>query len=305
MAINFGYFAKESVTSFKRNWVMSLGAIITIYLSLLLVGVSVGSGFVLGQVVESVEEKVSIRIFLKDGAVPEEVDALQQELLANAEVATVTYTSKEQALEEFKTTIVQDSPEIVEQLEGNPLPASLDVDLKDPRNVMTVVDAIKASPAFAAVADRPDDPEKSLKYGQQIVNQLFAFTAIMRTVSIVFIGLLAVISLIFINNAIRLAIYSRRKEIGIMRLVGASNWFIRTPFLMEGVIQSLIGALLAIGSLSVVWLYILPSLKESLPFLPITLSGTAAAQVSFILIGAGIVIGLAGSGLAMRRYLKV
>jgi cell division transport system permease protein len=193
----------------------------------------------------------------------------------------------------------------VEQLEGNPLPASLDVDLKDPRNVMLVVDAIKASPNFTAVADRPDDPEKSLKYGQQIVNQLFTFTRMLRYVSIVFVALLAVISLIFINNAIRLAIYARRKEIGIMRLVGASNWFIRTPFLMEGVIQSLIGALLAIGSLSIVWLYILPKLKESLSFLPLTLSGTAATQVSLILVISGIVIGLIGSGLAMRRYLKV
>lgn len=305
MAINFGYFAKESLTSFKRNWVMSLGAIITIYLSLLLVGVSVGSGFLLGQVVKSVEEKVSIRIYLKDGADPATVDALQQELISNPEVATVTYTSKEQALEDFKNTMVQDSPEIVEQLEGNPLPASLDVDLKDPRNVMLVVDAIKASPNFTAVADRPDDPEKSLKYGQQIVNQLFTFTRILRYVSLVFVALLGVISLIFINNAIRLAIYARRKEIGIMRLVGASNWFIRTPFLLEGVIQSLIGAALAIGSLSVVWLYILPALKESLTFLPLTLSGAAAAQVALILVVSGIIIGLIGSGLAMRRYLKV
>jgi len=305
MAINIGYFAKESLVSFKRNWVMSLGAIITIYLSLLLVGVSVGSGMVLSQVVQSVEDKVSIRVFLKDGAAPEDVDVLQQELIANAEVKAVTYTSKEQALEEFKNTIVQDSPEIVEQLEGNPLPASLDVDLNDPRQVMTVVDAIKASPAFTNVADRPDDPEKSLKYGQQIVNQLFTVTRIIRSVSGVFIALLGVISLIFINNAIRLAIYARRKEIGIMRLVGASNWFIRTPFLMEGVVQSLIGALLAIGTLSLVWFYVLPSLKDMLPWLPISLAGSAAAQVSFILIGAGIVIGLAGSGLALRRYLKV
>lgn len=90
-----------------------------------------------------------------------------------------------------------------------------------------------------------------------------------------------------------------------MRLVGASNWFIRTPFLMEGVIQSLVGAALAIGSLSIVWLYILPALKESLSFLPLTLSGTAAAQVALILVASGIIIGLIGSGLAMRRYLKV
>ncbi|HSQ22583.1 MAG TPA: permease-like cell division protein FtsX, partial [Coriobacteriia bacterium] len=148
MAINVGYFVKESFVSFKRNWVMSLGAIITIYLSLLLVGVSVGSGFLLTQVVESVEEKVSIRIFLKDGAAPEDVDALQQALVADARVKAVSYTSKEQALEDFKNTIVQDSPEIVEQLEGNPLPASLDVDLNDPRDVMLVVEAIKTNPTF-------------------------------------------------------------------------------------------------------------------------------------------------------------
>ena len=305
MAINVGYFVKESLVSFKRNWVMSLGAIITIYLSLLLVGVSVGSGMLLGQVVQSVEEKVSIRVFLKDGAAPEDVDALQATLVADPNVSNVSYTSKEKALEDFRATIVQDNPEIVDQIEGNPLPASLDIDLVDPRNVMTVVSAIKADPTFIKVADRPDDPEKSLKYGQQIVNQLFAVTRIMRLVSAAFIAMLGVISLIFISNAIRLAIYARRKEIGIMRLVGASNWFIRTPFLMEGVIQSLIGALLAIVTLGGVWFYVLPAAKDLLPFLPISLEGAAAVQVSLILIFGGIVIGLLGSGVALRRYLKV
>lgn len=305
MAINLGYFARESLVSFKRNWVMSLGAIITIYLSLLLVGLSVGSGFVLGQVVKSVEEKVSIRVFLKDGAAPEDVDALQKDLISDPLVKTVNYTSKEKALEDFKATIVQDSPEIVEQLETNPLPASIDVDLKDPRDVMTVVASIKANPTFIKVCDRPDEPEKSLKYGQQIVRQLFAFTRILRTVSAVFIAMLGVISLIFINNAIRLAIYARRKEIGIMRLVGASNWFIRTPFLMEGVIQSLAGAFLALLTLATFPLWILPNVKESIPFLPLTLTSAAGAQVSAILIVAGIVIGLVGSGVALRRYLKV
>ena len=305
MAINVGYFVKESLVSFKRNWVMSLGAIITIYLSLLLVGVSLGSGMLLGQVVESVEEKVSIRVFLKDGAAPEDVDALQAALVNNPLVSNVTYTSKEQALEDFKATIVQDNPEIVDQLEGNPLPASLDVDLVDPRNVMTVVESIKADPTFPKVADRPDDPERSLKYGQQIVTQLFAATRIMRMVSAAFIGMLGIISLIFINNAIRLAIYARRKEIGIMRLVGASNWFIRTPFLMEGVVQSLIGALLAILTLSLVVIYVIPAVKELLPFLPLSLAGGDAAQVSLILVFGGVLIGLVGAGLALRRYLKV
>ena len=90
-----------------------------------------------------------------------------------------------------------------------------------------------------------------------------------------------------------------------MRLVGASNWFIRTPFLMEGVVQSLVGALLAIVTLGVVWVYILPAVRELLPFLPLSLVGGDAVQVSLILVVGAVVIGLLGSGFALRRYLKV
>ncbi|MEN6430290.1 MAG: permease-like cell division protein FtsX [Coriobacteriales bacterium] len=304
MAINLGYFVRESVVSFRRNWVMSLGAIITIYLSLLLVGVSVTGSMIVGQVVRDVEEKVSIRIFLKDGAAPEDVDKLQADLAADPRVKSIKYTSKEQALEEFKASMTE-SPEIVEQLEVNPLPASLDVDTVKPQDVMAVVETIKANPTFVKVCDRPDDPERSLKYGQQIVNQLFAFTRVLRVVGVVFIVMLAVISLIFINNTIRLAIYARRKEIGIMRLVGASNWFIRTPFLLEGLIQSLVGALLALLTLGVLESFALPKVEQTVAFLNLSLSPGSMAQVAVILIVGALVIGLSGSGFALRRYLKV
>ncbi|MCE5192249.1 MAG: permease-like cell division protein FtsX [Actinomycetia bacterium] len=304
MAINAGYFVRESLQSFRRNWVMSLGAVITIYLSLLLVGVSIASSMIVSQVVRSVEDKVSIRIFLKDGAATADVDALNKTLVADARVKNVKYTSKEEALAEFKKTMV-DSPEIVDQLEVNPLPASLDVNLKKPQDVTVLVETIKSDPSFIKVADRPDSPEKSLKYGQQIVKQLFAFTSALRVVGVVFIIMLAVISLIFINNTIRLAIYARRKEIGIMRLVGASNWFIRTPFLLEGMVQSLLGALLALLTLGSIQWFVMPRLKGTISFLPVSLSGGSSAQISLILIVSGVIIGLAGSAVALRRYLKV
>ncbi len=304
MAINFGYFVKESVQSFRRNWVMSLGAVITIYLSLLLVGASVGGSMIVSQVVRSVEEKVSIRVFLKDGAAPADVDALQAALVADARVKNVKYTSKEEALKELTETMTE-SPEIVEQLEVNPLPASLDVDLKTPQDVTVVVASIKANPTFLKVAESPDKPDKSLKYGKQTVEKLFAFTRVLRAIGAVFIVMLALISLIFINNTIRLAIYARRKEIGIMRLVGASNWFIRTPFLLEGTLQSLLGALLALLTLGSVQWFVWPKVREMVSFLPVALSGTAVAQISAILILSGVVIGLAGSAVALRRYLKV
>jgi cell division transport system permease protein len=304
MAINLNYFIRESLTSFRRNWVMSLGAVITIYLSLLIVGVSVGGSMIASQIVQDVEEKVQIRVFLKDGAAPADLDALQAALENDARVKSVTYTTKEKALEEFAQTM-SESPELVDQLETNPLPASFDVDLNTPQDVIAVVEMIKAEPSFAAVADRPEDPEKSLKYGQQIVNRLFAFTRILRIVGVVFIVMLAVISLIFINNTIRLAIYSRRKEIGIMRLVGASNWFIRTPFMLEGVLQSLVGAALALLTLGLIQAFVMPKVVETVSFLPVSLSGTGAVQIALILVVGGILIGLAGSTFALRRYLKV
>jgi len=304
MATNVGYFLRESVINFRRNWVMSLGAVITIYLSLLLVGVSIATGIIVSDIVESVEDKVTIQIFLKDGAAEADVQALQAFIDSDPRVDTISYTSKDEALEQFRQQMAE-SPEILDQIEENPLPASLDVTLLDPREVQATVEVIKGSELFLAVADRPDDPEQSLKYGQQVVDKLFAFTRVVRIVEIVFISMLAVVSLIFINNTIRLAIYARRKEVGIMRLVGASNWFIRTPFLMEGVIQALIGAALSILSIVGLQALILPQLRETLPFLAVNLSSGALVQVSLILIGAGIVIGLAGSGFALRRYLKV
>ena len=304
MAINPGYFVRESFQNFQRNWVMSLGAVITIYLSLLLVGVFVVSGMFVDQIVRSVEQKVQITVFIKDGAASSDLTALQQAVLSDPLVLKVTYVSKEQALARFKTEM-KDTPEIYRQLENNPLPASLEVELKDPRTVEKMVANIKANTVFPKVIGHPTEPERDLRYGQKVIKQLFAFTQVARVVESVFIAMLAIVSLIFINNTIRLAIYARRKEIGIMRLVGASNWFIRTPFLMEGMIQGLLGALLAILTLVLVQWAILPRLRDTLKFLPIDLSAGILTQISLILVVAGVLIGLVGSALAMRRYLRV
>jgi cell division transport system permease protein len=113
------------------------------------------------------------------------------------------------------------------------------------------------------------------------------------------------VSLVLIGNTIRLAIYSRRKEIGIMRLVGASNWFIRTPFLFEGVFQSILGAALAIATLVAAQSLIVPWLQRNLRFLPVIISGATLWQLTGLLLLSGIVIGLLGSGAAVRKYLKV
>jgi len=304
MSINPGYFIREAGTSFKRNWVMSLGAIITIFLSLLLIGISLMISTVVNSLVTNVESKVSIQVFIKDDAATQDIEVLQRKLVTDPLVKSVNFTSKEQALADFKKTMSA-SPEVVDNLEGNPLPASLDVELKDSRDVETVVATIKGSDMFAKIADHPEDPEKSLKYGQQIVKKLFAFTKILRLVGIVFVIMLAVVSLIFINNTIRLAIYARRQEIAIMRLVGASNWFIRAPFILEGILQSVIGAVLAIITLFFIQFGALPKLKTAISFMQFNLSSAVTVQISIVLIVAGAIIGAFGSWIAMRKYLRV
>ena len=127
-----------------------------------------------------------------------------------------------------------------------------------------------------------------------------AFSAVLAL-----IALLIFIALVFINNTIRLAILARRKEIAIMRLVGASNGFIRGPFLMEGALHALIGSLLAVGVLQALRSAAIPRVQAALPFLSLEVDGGTYAVIYLSLVGAGLVIGLVGSAFAMRRYLKV
>jgi len=305
MAINPGYFFRETLSSFRRNWVMSLVAVTIIYISLLLVGAFFLTSSVLSNIISSVEAKVSVQVFLKDGAAPADVQTLQGNVLRIPNVKGVSYVSKEEALKRFKVRM-KNTPQLIDQLRGNPLPASLEVALVDPREVKAVVTAIKKDPTLAKVIKNPANPEASdIKYGQDIVERLFRLTGIVRGFALAFLILLLVVSLVLIGNTIRLAIYSRRREIGIMRLVGASNWFIRTPFLMEGVLQSIIGSVLAILTLVAAQSVIVPWLQSTLAFLQISVPVATVAQLVALLIGAGVLIGLVGSGVAVRRYLKV
>jgi len=306
MPINAGYFLKEAGTSFKRNWVMSFGAIVTIFLSLLLIGVSLLIGNVADSLITTTEQKVTIQLFIKDDASQTDVQNLQRKLDTDPLVKRVDYVSKAQALQRFKTQMSQ-SQDIINGLEGNPLPASLDIELRDAHNVSKVVSTIKAEPEFKRIysPSTPNDPDSALRYGQDIVQRLFNFTKVIRVVGVVFIVMLAVVSLIFINNTIRMAIFARRNELSIMRLVGASNWFIRMPFIFEGMLQAIVGAILAIAVILAIQYAALPKIKSTIPFMSFNSSNSFTWLISLILLAGGVIIGGIGSWLAMRRYLKV
>ena len=180
-----------------------------------------------------------------DDASQESIDAVDQARFFPAllsDVASVSFTTKEQALEDFRETTI--NPDIIDQLDGqNPLPASIEVDLFRSSQVETVVQQILDSTDYKSITDNPDDPAEAIRYGQRTVDKLFTVTSYLRYIGVALILLLVFIALVFINNTIRLAIMARRKEIAIMRLVGASNGFIHCgPFLMEGALHAVIGA---------------------------------------------------------------
>lgn len=299
------YFFRESLTGFKRNLSTALGSIITIFLSLLIIGIFCICGVIINNVVTSVENQVSITAYVADDASEQDIHAVEQYIQELPGVESVDFTTKDQALENF-TNSMTSNPDIVAQLDGeNPLPASIDVNLSEAQSVSDIANRILENETFVKICDNPDDPSDSLQYGQKTVDKLFSLTNAIRYIGIGLIVVLVLIAFIFINNTIRLAILARRKEIAIMRLVGASKGFIRGPFLAEGALHAIIGALLAIGVIELIRLFALPRITAALPWLPINVDPVTFVLIYVTLLCAGLVIGLLGSVFAMRRYLKV
>ena len=304
---NFGYSLREAGHHFRRNLSTALGAVVTIFLSLFIIGVFVLGSSIVNNMVGSVEDKVTIQAFLSDDAAQDKVDALQKSVQGWDNVESVTYKSKDEALEEYRTTMSnKNAAAAVDALDGqNPVPASLVIKLDDPQQVSATADKLIADPSFAEVCDDTDNPAASVQYGQETVERLFSVANYIRVIAVVLVIMLTFVAFVFINNTIRLAISARRREIAIMRLVGASNGFIRGPFLMEGALEALIGALLSIGALQLVISVVLPRLESSLQFLAIAVDPAIVGFTYVILIVVGVVIGLFGSAIAMGRYLKV
>jgi cell division transport system permease protein len=281
--------------------------VVTIFLSLFVIGVfALGSNLV-SNLVGSVEDRVMIQAFLADDADQKAVDAYIEKLEEWSEVESVTYKSKDEALQEYRETMSnRNAEDAVEALDGqNPVPASLVIKTDEPRQVDTVANKIIEDKDFAAISDDKENVESSVKYGKETVDRLFSVTNYIRIAAWVLILLLIFVAFVFINNTIRLAISARRREIAIMKLVGASNSFIRGPFVAEGALEAVLGAVLAIVALQVGWTYLQPQLTNSLQFLSFELSMNVAVRVYIILLVAGVAIGLFGSAIAMRRYLKV
>ena len=311
---NFGYSLREAGSHFFRNFGTSLGAVITIFLSLFIIGLFILGSAVVNSMIGSVEDQVKINAFISDDATDEQIQAFYDKLTSWENVKSVQFKTKEDALADYTNNISNNADMTLGALDGeNPLPRSFVIEMYEPSQVEETAERIKADTDFRQIVDddNPDvddveaDVNAGVLYGQEEVSVLFQMTAYIRVAVVVLVGLLTFISFIFINNTIRLSITARRREIAIMRLVGASNSFIRGPFLTEGVLQALLGSLLTIGALELCRNFGMPMIQSVVSFLTINIPLRMYLFTYAALVLIGIVIGLFGSAIAMRRYLKV
>ena len=303
---NLGYSFKEAVSHFFRNWTTSLGAVITIFLSLFIIGLFIMGSAMVNSVIGTIEDQVTINAFISDDASDEDVQAFQKKLESWQNVKSVTFKSKEDALEDYTNNMANSNADsTMSALDGqNPLPRSFAIKMDDASHVETTANKIKDDADFQKIVDG-GDVNKSVLYGQKEVSRLFQITNYIRIAAVVLVALLTFIAFIFINNTIRLSITARRREIAIQRLVGASNGFIRGPFITEGVLQAILGALLSIGALELIRNLFIPKIQAGISWMSFALPINYYLVTYAALLVVGIVIGLFGSAIAMRRYLRV
>ena len=285
---------RRAVEGLWRHPITSIAATLTMVLMLVLLAglLIVLSGLQAG--LQFVEQKVEIQATLSEGVSRELVDRLEADLRALPEVAAVTYVSKEQAREEFRAFLRSQGKQDLSEYTGtNPYPASLNIKLRDPDAFDDVVETLQRPRGVVAEINEP----------KQVAQSIATVTSVIRTVGIVTVVVVGLIVLLIVVNTIRMAVMARASEIEIMRLVGASDAFIRWPFIFEGLLVGLIGAVITLGLLAVASQPIGQATALLASQVPIGFNQQLAQQVVAIVISAGLALGGLGAWISVRTYL--
>lgn len=293
---------KAGFVSFYRNGWLSVAATGIVTFTLVLISIFLLL-MLLGQnIITSIQKKIDVEVFFNDAAKVADIQTIKEQLEKQPNTESVRYISKTEALEIYKGQR-ESNRKLVEQIseEDNPLPPSLQIKAKDPEQLDSF-DPILASDFAKPLVDKRTDKEN-----RPIIDQLRRIISFIRSVGFFISAVVLVFSILVVFNTIRITIFSRREEIEIMRLVGASNWYIRGPFITEGVFYGVIATFVA---LLVVYLLVLafgPRLTESLGDVNFDAAQYLRNQV-WLLLGAqlliGIVVGVLSSLIAIRRHLK-
>jgi cell division transport system permease protein len=293
---------KNGFSTFIRNGVLSFASTTIMVLTLLSLSLFFIVNVALNAGIETVQEKIDLSAYLQDEAPEADVLALQKELADFAEVETVKYVSKDEALQRYKEQN-KNNQKLLESLEGldNPLPASIEVKVTDPQYIETIADTFDKEDYKSYVS------KVSYKENKIVIDRLVKATKFIQRVGILATSAFGLVSLVIIYNTIRIAVFSQKNDIAIMKLVGATNWFIRGPFILEGALYGIIGTIISMIALAALLYYSAPSISNYFGE-----SGSGVTSYLYdnvwlifgIQLAIGVIIGVLSSTLALNRYLK-
>ncbi|WP_338553341.1 permease-like cell division protein FtsX [Paenibacillus sp. KS-LC4] len=293
---------KEGCKNIIRNGWMSFASISSIFISLFLLGAFMLLALNVNNFASSVESKVEIRVFLQLDIDKAKMKEVENKILALSEVKQVTLVTKEEGLEELRKNLSDEGLLDGYDEASNPLPDSFTVEVFKPQSVSSAAAQIEALNTGDETV-----PITSVKYGEGKIETLFKITNAVRTIGLVIVLALTVTAMFLISNTIKVTIVARRREIGIMKLVGATNAFIRWPFFIEGALIGLIASILTTAVLLVSYAQFVQVTQEGLGLMMLSLVSVqqVGLEISGVLIGLGTLIGIWGSTISIRKYLKV
>ncbi len=296
MLRNLKFAFNSAWQSFWRNLAVSLAAVLSITLILILAGINLLVGHAFSQVLDSFRERVSeISINVADDTPLQQVYDFQQKLAGDPRVASVKFVTKDEALAQFKSD--PQNGILTQQIAGNPLDAKLDVQVSNLRDV-AAIDSLARN--WAGV-----DPTDPTNYQGDFINRMLQLSQWLSFAGAGLLVILSVASVVIVMNTIRTAVYHRRKEIEVMKLVGATEWFVRGPFVLEGVITGLLAASIALALLVVAYEPVVSRFKSDVGFIPLSYDPAFISSLATDLLLAGVLLGAVGSYIGVRRYVRI
>ncbi len=284
------YAVREALSSIRLNGLMSVASVSTVAISLLVLAVFLLVAVNLEYAAKVVESQLEIKAYVNEGASSEVIGDLQGKISGLAGVAGVEYVSKAEALDRLRAQL-KDRADLLEGVEEmNPLRDSFEIQVVRPEYLRGVAEQVAALSGIANVV-----------YGEELASKIIRLTRALRLAGLGLAVMLAVATVFIISNTIRLTVFARRREIGIMKLVGATDSFIRWPFILEGMFLGLVGSLV---STSVVWrgyAWLVVRVRDTLPFIPVVPGRPVLPGLTLM----GALIGALGSAISLRRFLRV
>ena len=290
---NMGFYFREALLSFRRSALMSIAAILSITTILLIVGVFLLISINLNLFLKNLESQLEIIVYLEDNISQAELNILTNNLNSITGIKEVKFVSKEEAYQRLSKDLGEQK-DILSAIEKNPLPASFEIQIKDPKMIEQIANQITK---FVKVEE--------VEYGRETAKRLLNFTYIFRRAGMLVLALLVFASILIISNIIKITVYARRNEIEIMSLVGATSWFIKWPFIIEGFLQGFISAILSIIILYNLYFFATNKVHQVIPFLPLVVDNMDLLPIGIAIVLLGSFVGILGSMFSVGKYLDV